>query len=201
MDGILKMDTSKFRFFLLAVLFGIFLTIPAQNSALAGEFWKSIAIVNNLASATGPEGAGKRSVNLDVRFEVNSAKLTTQARRQLDALGEALKSDRLAGYRFAINGHTDASGAAAYNKTLSQQRARTVKSYLVDIHRIDPAHLSAVGWGEERPINAFDPRSAENRRVEIVNLTLMTKSAMPAPTSPDKMKSDQNRVKGFKTIY
>ena len=117
-----------------------------------------------------PEHSGKPRVDLDVRFQVNSATLTRQARRQLDELGGALKSERLAGQRFRIVGHTDASGGAAYNKRLSQQRAKAVKAYLVARHRIDAASLESIGMGEEQLKNPLRPKAGLNRRVEVLAL-------------------------------
>ena len=99
-------------------------------------------------------------------------------------LGGALIAPELKDALFAINGHTDASGSAAYNKTLSQKRADSVKTFLVSEFDIDPKRLEAVGWGEERLKNTADPKAAENRRVEIVNLTPLPpkKAAPPQPS-------------------
>ena len=108
------------------------------------------------------------SVELDVRFELGSARLTAPAQGQLDALAEALRSAELRDQRFLIIGHTDASGSAVHNKLLSERRANAVKSYLVTGHGIDAARLHAIGLGEERLRNPIAPESAENRRVEIV---------------------------------
>ncbi len=168
---VLKFPSTRVWPCFLVVVLVISVAALIVKSAFADGFWESIAIVNNLAPIQNSGNAGKRSVNLDIRFTVNSAKLTDAARRQLNALGEALKSDRLVESRFEINGHTDASGAADFNKALSEKRAQAVKSYLVNRYGIDVPRLTAIGWGEERPINSINPKSAENRRVEIVNLT------------------------------
>ncbi len=136
-----------------------------------------------------PEHSGKPRVDLDVRFQVNSAKLTGQARRQLDELGGALKSERLAGQRFRIVGHTDASGAAAYNKRLSQQRAKAVKDYLVARHRIAPASLEILGMGEERLKNPLRPKAGLNRRVEVLALD------RPPATKAKSKRSGERKIK------
>lgn len=167
----MRSNLIKQRPFFLAAMLGAALAVLSHGSALADEFRARDAIVKGLTPITGFEGADRRAVDLDIRFKVNSAELTEAARRQLDALGAALKSEKLAGSRFGINGHTDASGAAAYNKILSEKRALAVKGYLAGKFGIDPARLDAVGWGEERLKNPFDPKSAENRRVEVINLT------------------------------
>lgn len=152
----------------------------ALGTAQAGEPVTSQYILGQLVPITGEEET--RSIDLDVRFEVNSAKLTAEAQALLRELGGALIAPELKDALFAINGHTDASGSAAYNKTLSQKRADSVKAFLVKEFDIDPKRLEAVGWGEERLKNTADPKAAENRRVEIVNLTpLPPKKTAPPP--------------------
>ena len=68
---------------------------------------------------------------------------------------------------YQIIGHTDASGSASYNLTLSQARADEVVRYMVRDCGIDAALLEAVGMGEASLKNTENPRSYENRRVEI----------------------------------
>jgi len=108
------------------------------------------------------------SVELDIRFELGSARLTAPAQGQLDALAEALRSAELQTQRFLIIGHTDASGLASTNKLLSQRRAGAVKAYLVDRHHVDASRLEVLGLGEEKLKNPIVPESAENRRVEVI---------------------------------
>ncbi|WP_103068005.1 OmpA family protein [Aquimarina sediminis] len=70
--------------------------------------------------------------------------------------------------KFAIEGHTDAAGSSVNNQRLSDSRANAVKKYLVE-NGIDQFRLSAVGYGEDRPIasNKTKAGRAQNRRVEI----------------------------------
>ena len=86
---------------------------------------------------------------------------------------EALKSiisilDEYPNAKFTVEGHTDSVGSAQNNKRLSEARALSVKSYLVD-NGVDEFRLSSAGFGEERPVADNSTRSgrAENRRVEI----------------------------------
>ena len=71
-----------------------------------------------------------------------------------------------------INGHTDDVGDAADNQTLSQGRAEAVRAYLVQAG-IDPDRLTALGFGETRPMASNDTPEgrARNRRTafEIVD--------------------------------
>ena len=70
--------------------------------------------------------------------------------------------------KFTVEGHTDSSGSDKLNQKLSDARANSVKTYLTE-KGVDPFRLSAVGYGEERPIASNKTRAgrAQNRRVEI----------------------------------
>ncbi len=161
---------SRFVLFTCAAMVGTMLAVITNPFARAADFQDSESLARRLVAVTGAVGAPAPSVDLNVRFKVGSADLTDGARRQLDALARALTSPALAGARFAVNGHTDASGKADLNKALSERRARAVKAYLVRHHGIKADRLAAAGLGESRLKNPFAPDSAENRRVEIVNL-------------------------------
>jgi OOP family OmpA-OmpF porin len=67
-----------------------------------------------------------------------------------------------------IEGHTDSVGTAAYNKKLSQQRAESVKKYMVEKGGIDANRLKAQGFGMDKPIasNKTKEGRQQNRRVE-----------------------------------
>jgi outer membrane protein OmpA-like peptidoglycan-associated protein len=68
-----------------------------------------------------------------------------------------------------VSGHADSTGTDAYNQALSQRRALSVSNYLAS-QGVNPARLSAVGYGESRPVATNDTAEgrAANRRVEIL---------------------------------
>ncbi len=70
--------------------------------------------------------------------------------------------------KFSVEGHTDSIGSSKTNQRLSDSRANAVKNYLVK-NGIDKFRLSAIGYGEDRPIstNKHKAGRAKNRRVEI----------------------------------
>ncbi|MDP6942691.1 MAG: OmpA family protein, partial [Myxococcota bacterium] len=98
-------------------------------------------------------------------FATNSARILRKSNELLDEVVDALaKNGKL---RVRIEGHTDSQANARYNKGLSQRRAQSVKKYIVK-QGILGDRLTAVGFGEENPIdtNDTDEGRARNRRVE-----------------------------------
>ncbi|MDO9072266.1 MAG: OmpA family protein [Rubrivivax sp.] len=103
-------------------------------------------------------------------FRLGSAELPDMLKKQLEVFAEVLKSKRGASKAVRVEGHADASGAAAFNMQLSQKRAEAVRDYLVHLGA-DPTLILPVGVGTAVPKNAKDPFAAENRRVEIGRAT------------------------------
>jgi len=130
-------------------------------------------------AATPSEGSGKpaaaaappaaNSISLAIQFDVNSDRVQPTSMQTLAALATAMKSPELSRLRFRLEGHTDASGQAAYNRKLSAMRAESVKRVLV-INQVAPDRLVTEGKGSSEPVNPADPGAAENRRVRIVSL-------------------------------
>lgn len=112
------------------------------------------------------------SIDMEVTFDFNSAVVGPAAVPTLDTLGRALTSPELKGGTYMVAGHTDAKGKAKVNLTLSQKRAEAVRDYLVSKFGIEKATLVPMGFGKERLKNPKSPFAAENRRVQIVNLTV-----------------------------
>lgn len=104
-----------------------------------------------------------------VNFANDSAQLTPASTTILDEVAASLV--KRTDVRAEIGGHTDDRGAADYNRSLSQRRAESVRSYLVS-KGVDPSRLSARGYGEDNPIadNKTTKGRAENRRVELREL-------------------------------
>ena len=111
------------------------------------------------------------SVDLEVHFEFDSAKLTPAAVETLTTLGRALIDERLSSSEFLIGGHTDAKGRADYNRRLSERRAEAVRQFLIATFAIDANRLAAKGFGFRYLRNPQQPRAAENRRVQVVNVS------------------------------
>lgn len=101
-----------------------------------------------------------------VNFATDSAKLTPKANAILDEAAAGIKSQ--SGVHYAVDGHTDSVGSDKYNQGLSERRANSVKSALVQ-RGVPATQLTTRGYGESNPVasNATAAGRAENRRVEI----------------------------------
>jgi outer membrane protein OmpA-like peptidoglycan-associated protein len=113
----------------------------------------------------------KKSLNARVQFEFDSFRLTDDAKAVLDRLAGVLTDELMADKTVQIEGHADASGAAEYNLSLSQLRARAVRAYLIQEHGISEERLPFVGKGESEPYDAANPDAPINRRVVFTNTT------------------------------
>ena len=105
------------------------------------------------------------TVRLNVEFEFNKATVLAVYGDQLDAIAAAMKAHD--DIDLVLEGHTDSRGSDQYNMNLSQRRADAVKAKLVEDYGIPADRVSAVGYGESRPIasNDSDDGRARNRRV------------------------------------
>ncbi|MFI1771258.1 OmpA family protein [Thalassobellus citreus] len=101
-----------------------------------------------------------------ILFDTGKASIKSQSEAVLADIIAILKEYPTA--KFTVEGHTDSVGSEKLNQRLSDSRANSVKEYLVG-HGIDAFRLSALGYGEAKPIDSNKTRKgrANNRRVEI----------------------------------
>ena len=114
-----------------------------------------------------PEAREKPNVDLLIQFEFDSAKLLPESRPLLDNLAKAINSDKLRGFTFVVEGHTDIIGSAEYNQKLSDQRALSVLAYLAS-KGVSKERLKSLGKGSTELLIPDKPDAAENRRVRII---------------------------------
>lgn len=103
--------------------------------------------------------------DLNVTFAISSANINHESKGDIEELAKFL--NEYPNTNATIEGHSDNTGAAAFNKQLSQKRADAVKQSLVDEFGISADRLTAVGYGIEQPIadNSTAEGRAKNRRV------------------------------------
>jgi outer membrane protein OmpA-like peptidoglycan-associated protein len=102
-----------------------------------------------------------------VLFESGEATLMSAAQQKISLLAEQLRNKKSS--IITIEGHTDSRGTPETNMQLSQQRADSVRNYLIS-QGVSAERIRAIGMGESRPIasNSTSDGRAQNRRVEII---------------------------------
>lgn len=119
-------------------------------------------------------------------FREGSADLEDRARQTLELVGSQLRNLE---NHVRVEGHTDNKpiNTARFpsNWELSSARATAVVKYFVDNFEIAPTRLSALGFGEFRPIapNNTDENRSKNRRVDIVVLTMELSEQEPSSSN------------------
>ncbi|HEV2021180.1 MAG TPA: OmpA family protein, partial [Terriglobales bacterium] len=86
----------------------------------------------------------------DVLFDFDKAALKPEATDALRKVGQVVAAYPNA--PMLIEGHTDGKGKHAYNMGLSERRAQSVKSWLVQNASIEAARITTRGWGETKPV-------------------------------------------------
>jgi outer membrane protein OmpA-like peptidoglycan-associated protein len=140
----------------------------AETQALAAA--KNGTVRNDLVvgQAAAPAQVQTQLIALPtVEFENDSATLTPQGHAVVENAASILRANPA--IRVSIEGHTDLTGTAEHNQTLSENRARTVLSTLVSLG-IAADRLGSKGFGESRPkVQGSDTAAnAVNRRVEFI---------------------------------
>ena len=121
------------------------------GNALAKDY------VWNFRTATTPESAVQTKVVIvnkfvmleDTHFEFDQAVLTDAGKRMLDQNVKIMHDNPELKVRIA--GFTSAAGSAKYNQGLSERRAASVRTYLVDAGGVAPQRLDIIGYGASRP--------------------------------------------------
>jgi outer membrane protein OmpA-like peptidoglycan-associated protein len=103
----------------------------------------------------------------DVLFDTAKYDLRVPAREALAKLSGIVVAHP--GLKLQIEGYTDIVGGDTYNQKLSENRADSVRAYLIN-QGIDPTAIAAVGYGKSNPVASNDtaPGRQQNRRVEII---------------------------------
>ncbi|MDM7994624.1 MAG: OmpA family protein [Acidobacteriota bacterium] len=106
-------------------------------------------------------------IALYINFDTDKAAIKEESRSTIAQIIALLRENPA--LKVSIEGHTDNTGTAQHNKTLSEQRAQAVLNAVVQ-GGIGKERLSSRGWGQEKPIadNRTEEGKAKNRRVEIV---------------------------------
>jgi OmpA-OmpF porin, OOP family len=111
----------------------------------------------------------KGHVALYINFDFDKADIKPESQPIIEQIVKLLKNNP--NLNLTVEGHTDNIGTPAYNKQLSEARAKSVVAALT-AQGIETRRLKAAGYGQEKPIadNNTDSGRAQNRRVELVKV-------------------------------
>ena len=106
-------------------------------------------------------------ISEQIQFALNSSRITGE--RSFEILRDIVRVlEAHPSMTIRIEGHTDSQGSERYNLRLSQSRADSVRTWLIEQGGIAAGRLTAVGFGEGRPIDTNDTAEGRqnNRRSE-----------------------------------
>ena len=103
--------------------------------------------------------AAKPPVKLNILFGNNKTDVEQKYYPEIEKLATFLKNNPES--TILIEGHTDDSGAASYNQTVSEKRAKAIADVLIRTFEVSEERVNAIGYGEDAPI--FENDSAEHR--------------------------------------
>lgn len=106
-------------------------------------------------------------IDLYINFDLNKATITADGKKIVDEIAKSMKED--SNLKLSIEGHTDNTGNSKDNLLLSEKRAQSVLTNLIQ-QGIDKTRLSSKGWGDQHPLASNDNEAdkAKNRRVSLV---------------------------------
>lgn len=105
-----------------------------------------------------------------LHFVSGSTQLTSNSKKQMAEIGQALQSDTLAKKKWLIVGHADSIGTPDRNLELSRMRSESVRDCLVKQYKLDKKSLTTKFMGDTWPLDSNDSNAgrSKNRRVEII---------------------------------
>ncbi len=108
-------------------------------------------------------------ITYGITFDVGKATIKPESMGEINRIVQLMTENP--DLKFSVEGHTDSTGNAASNQTLSEQRSQAIVDKLVELG-IAKDRLTAVGKGQNSPIadNSTDEGRAKNRRVEFVKM-------------------------------
>jgi len=127
------------------------------------EAMKQDVTASDMFDALNREG----HIALYINFDTGKSTIKPESKPIIEQIAQMMKANP--GLKIGVEGHTDNVGNPKSNKTLSDERAKSVVTAIV-AQGIDPKRLNAAGYGQDKPIadNKTEEGRAKNRRVELV---------------------------------
>jgi len=140
--------------------------------ALAGKFTGPEHAAEQSMTFTKPTPAARTApavstLHITITFATNAYELTDEHKYQIDMQFGSVASG-MAGFRIRIQGNTDNTGSAQFNRQLSQKRAQAMADYLIQRYDFDRNRFIVIGNGPDKPIASNDTENgkAANRRAD-----------------------------------
>ncbi len=148
------------------------------NTSAHGGIWNGTKKSNEVGTCPHWSGGAAEDLTKDleevgrarvygINFDTNSAVIRSESKPTLDRIAGVLKAKP--DWQMTVEGHTDATGSAARNQTLSEERAQSVIDFLTSAG-VPAGRLKAAGFGSSKPVASNDTElgRSQNRRVELV---------------------------------
>ena len=141
----------------------------------SGGYYQNKSSIKNIRIAKGAVPLYDRMmsdgkfITYGITFDVGKATIKPESMGEINRIVQLMTENP--DLKFSVEGHTDSTGNAASNQTLSEQRSQAIVAKLVELG-IAQDRLTAVGKGQNSPIadNNTDEGRAKNRRVEFVKM-------------------------------
>ena len=138
-----------------------------QGEAQDERFIKNIRIAKGAVPLYDRMMSDGKIITYGITFDVGKATIKPESMGEINRIVTLMNENP--DLKFSVEGHTDSTGNATSNQTLSEQRSEAIVAKLVELG-IAQDRLTAVGKGQNSPIadNNTDEGRAKNRRVEFV---------------------------------
>ena len=151
------------------------MTAPASFRIATDESADKLYFIKNVRIAKGAVPLYDRMmsdgkfITYGITFDVGKATIKPESMGEINRIVQLMTENP--DLKFSVEGHTDSTGNAASNQTLSEARSQAIVAKLVELG-IAQDRLTAVGKGQNNPIadNSTDEGRAKNRRVEFVKM-------------------------------
>ena len=133
------------------------------------NFIKAVRIAKGAVPLYDRLSSDGKIVTYGITFDVGKSTIKPESMAEINRITQLMKDNP--DIKFSVEGHTDNTGSAASNQTLSEARSKAIMDKLVELG-IAADRLKAVGKGQTSPIadNSTDEGRAKNRRVEFVKI-------------------------------
>ena len=140
-----------------------------QGAAQDERFIKNVRIAKGAVPLYDRMMSDGKFITYGITFDVGKSTIKPESMGEINRIVQLLTENPT--LKFSVEGHTDATGNAAGNQTLSEARSKAIVDKLVELG-IAADRLTSVGKGQNSPIadNSTDEGRAKNRRVEFVKM-------------------------------